>query len=187
MLRSWVKAKISAGVLGCARSAASTLIRTPCDARSLVRKVASRRARLTVSARCAPPAANSSARAAPIPELAPVTSVHFPHQGPFAMTVTYHLDSNRYKGWTRLTPRQRGQRGAVVIWRSDPISPQSPPTTHPAQDRRRHISIRPSPRKRPRRSGPSRSPLFAVVMGVVLLVAVTTTFADRKSTRLNSS
>src|ERR1039458_6872905 len=83
MPRSSVKAKISAAVLGCARSAASTLIRTPCDARSLVRKVASRRARLAVSTRCAPPAANSSARAAPIPELAPVTSAHFPHQGPF--------------------------------------------------------------------------------------------------------
>ena len=37
------------------------------------------------------------------------------------------------------------------------------------------MSIRPSPRKRPRRSGPS--PLSAVVVGVVLLVAVTTTFA----------
>jgi hypothetical protein len=39
------------------------------------------------------------------------------------------------------------------------------------------MSARPSPRKRPRRSGPSRSPLSAVVVGVVLLVAVTTTFA----------
>jgi hypothetical protein len=74
-------------------------------------------------------------------------------------------------------PRQRGQRGAVVIWRSDPISPQSPSTADLAQDRRPHMSIRPSPRKRPRRSGPSRSPLSAVVVGVVLLVAVTTTFA----------
>jgi hypothetical protein len=88
MPRSCVKAKISAAVLGWARSAASTLIRTLCDARSLVRKVASRRARLAVSTRCTPPAANSSARAAPIPELAPVTSAHFPHQGPSAMTVT---------------------------------------------------------------------------------------------------
>src|ERR1017187_6215585 len=83
MPRSCVKAKISAAVLGCARSAARTLIRTPCAARSLMRKFASRRARLAVSTRCAPPAANSSARAAPIPELAPVTSAHFPHKGPF--------------------------------------------------------------------------------------------------------
>jgi hypothetical protein len=60
---------------------------------------------------------------------------------------------------------------------SDPISPQSPPAADLAQDRRRHMSTRPSPRKRPRRSGPSRSPLSAVVVGVVLLVAVTTTFA----------
>jgi hypothetical protein len=33
-------------------------------------------------------ATRSAARTAPIPELAPVTSAHFPHQGPFAMTVT---------------------------------------------------------------------------------------------------
>src|ERR1035441_9405677 len=217
MPRSWVNAKIPAAVLGCARSAASTLIRTPCATCSFLRSTASRRARLAVSTRCAPPAANSSARAAPIPELAPVTSAHFPHQGPFTMTVTYHLDSSRYKGWSRLPPRQRGQRGAVVIWRSDPISPQSLSTADLVQDRRRHMSIRPSPRKRPRRPGPTRSPLSAVVMGVVLLVAVTTTFValvlrshytfslqspvrlhfrwplvvaaktDRKSTRLNSS
>src|ERR1035441_4062536 len=68
-------------------------------------------------------------------------------------------------------PRQRGQRRAVVIWRSDPISPQSPPIADLAQDRRRQMSIRPSPRKRPRRSGPSRSPLSAVVVGVVWLGA----------------
>src|ERR1019366_5810360 len=83
MPRSWVNAKIPAAVLGCARSAASTLIRTPCATCSFLRSTASRRARLAVSTRCAPPAANSSARAAPIPELAPVTSAHFPHQGPF--------------------------------------------------------------------------------------------------------
>ena len=39
------------------------------------------------------------------------------------------------------------------------------------------MSIRPSPRKRPRRTGLSRSPLSAVVVGEVLLVAVTTTLA----------
>src|ERR1039457_4668726 len=70
-----------------------------------------------------------------------------------------------------------GPARGCSIWRSDPISPQSLSTADLAQDRRRHMSIRPSPRKRPRRPGPTRSPLSAVVVGVVLLVAVTTTFA----------
>ena len=39
------------------------------------------------------------------------------------------------------------------------------------------MSARPSSRKRPRRPVPSRSPLSAVLVGVVLLVAVTTTLA----------
>ena len=39
------------------------------------------------------------------------------------------------------------------------------------------MSTRPAPRKRPRRSGPPRSPVSAVVVGVVSLVAVSTTLA----------
>jgi hypothetical protein len=39
------------------------------------------------------------------------------------------------------------------------------------------MSAKPSSRKRPRRPVPSRSPLSAVLVGVVLLVAVTTTLA----------
>ena len=61
--------------------------------------------------------------------------------------------------------------------RSDPISMQSPLAVDLAQGRRRNMSTRPAPRRRPRRSGPSRSPVSAVVVGVVSLVAATTTLA----------
>src|ERR1017187_8400608 len=105
-------------------------------------------------------------------------------QRPLSTPGAVRHDGNVAPGFTwvqedgRVCHHGRGaRRGAVVIWRSDPISPQSPPIADLAQDRRRQMSIRPSPRKRPRRSGSSRSPLSAVVVGVVLLVAVTTTFA----------
>src|ERR1035441_8143011 len=54
---------------------------------------------------------------------------------------------------------------------------QSPLAVDLAQGRRRNMSTRPAPRGRPRRSGPSRSPFSAVVVGVVSLVAATTTIA----------
>src|SRR5579859_4985216 len=74
-----VKAWISAGASGRVRSEGQNSARMPCLVDSMAARSARRSERRAVRTRCVPPAARRSARAKPIPALAPVTTAHFPN------------------------------------------------------------------------------------------------------------
>src|SRR5207248_5758204 len=76
---SCVKAKIFSGAAGSAKSAENTCVFISWVAVSRCASASRRSLRRAVSKRLVPPLASSSARATPIPALAPVTSAHLPN------------------------------------------------------------------------------------------------------------
>src|SRR5260370_29365542 len=77
-----VTANMSSGAFGLVKSAGNTSVLILCVDLSLRANSSRRSLRRAVSARFVPRDANSSARATPIPALAPVTSAHFPDHSP---------------------------------------------------------------------------------------------------------
>ena len=75
-----VKARICLGAAGLARSAGRTSTCLPVAERNRAARDSSLSARRAVMTRLVPAEANSSARASPIPALAPVTRAHLPPQ-----------------------------------------------------------------------------------------------------------
>ena len=75
---SRVKARISSGAAGSARSATKISARILRVVERTLARSSRRSRRRAVRTRFVPPAANSSARALPMPALAPVTRAHFP-------------------------------------------------------------------------------------------------------------
>src|SRR5579859_262516 len=103
---SFVNAYISCGASRLAKSAATTCVWMPCFFRRPSAISCKRSSRRAVSTRCVPPAASSSARATPIPALAPVTSAHLPFHSLIIRSCPWKIRSSRRIGWIRFARTQ---------------------------------------------------------------------------------
>src|ERR1700730_5789981 len=117
MFLSRVKARISAGAVERARSATKTSARILRVVDRALAKSSRRSRRRAVRTRFAPPAANASARALPMPALAPVTKAHFPCHASIDLAKSLRLLLRHFDTalCVSLVERARASLGAGIL------------------------------------------------------------------------